>query len=216
MDEAVARPVTGVVPVAVGRWPASLRGRFALWFGLLVIVSAVSIRALHYRATVELLARDIDVQLWSRLGALKAQERFAPDTLLDTHFRVADLFLPSPAHASGWTARHAVGLGSPIDERVAPADAFAWFAGFWRRDGTPVDALDLPPGFAWDEAWPERLDTLWTSAEKTRKKFSVTDVVQFFGVGDHGGGPTRRQIEQIERVERVEQVEYIEELEEFA
>jgi len=178
MDEAVARPVTGVVPVAVGRWPASLRGRFALWFGLLVIVSAVSIRALHYRATVELLARDIDVQLWSRLGALKAQERFAPDTLLDTHFRVADLFLPSPAHASGWTARHAVGLGSPIDERVAPADAFAWFAGFWRRDGTPVDALDLPPGFAWDEAWPERLDTLWTSADG-RHRLAAT-------AGSHG------------------------------
>lgn len=178
MDEAVAPAVAAVVPAPVGRWPTSLRGRFALWFGLLVLVSAVSIRVLHYRATVELLVRDIDVQLWSRLGALKAQERFAPETLLDTHFRVADLFLPSLAHASGWTASHAVGVGRPADEGVAPAGAFSWFAGVWRRDGTPVDALDLPPGIAWDDAWHERLDTLWTSSDG-RHRLAAT-------AGSHG------------------------------
>jgi len=52
----------------------------------------------------------------------------------------------------------------------------------------------------WYGTWSGIPDTLWTSAEKTRKKFSVADVVQFFGVGDHGGGPTRRQIEQIEQL----------------
>lgn len=56
----------------------------------------------------------------------------------------------------------------------------------------------------WYGTWSGIPDTLWTSAEKTRKKFSVTDVVQFFGVGDHGGGPTRRQIEQIEQLSSIQ------------
>ncbi len=56
----------------------------------------------------------------------------------------------------------------------------------------------------WYGTWSGIPDTIWTSAEKTRKKFSVTDVVQFFGVGDHGGGPTRRQIEQIEQLSNIQ------------
>lgn len=56
----------------------------------------------------------------------------------------------------------------------------------------------------WYGTWSGIPDTLWTSAEKTRKKFSVSDVVQFFGVGDHGGGPTRRQIEQIEQLSSIQ------------
>jgi len=56
----------------------------------------------------------------------------------------------------------------------------------------------------WYGTWSGIPDTLWTSAEKTRTKFSVGDVVQFFGVGDHGGGPTRRQIEQIEQLSKLQ------------
>jgi alpha-mannosidase len=56
----------------------------------------------------------------------------------------------------------------------------------------------------WYGTWSGIPDTLWTSAEKTRKNFGVTDVVQFFGVGDHGGGPTRRQIEQIEQLSSIQ------------
>lgn len=165
MDEADAPRPDAVIRAGVSRWPASLRWRFVLWFGPLVLVSAVSIRAMHYRSTVGLLGRDVDVQLWSRLGALKAQERFAPETLLDEHFRVADLFLPNLDRATGWTAGHAVGLPLPKLGWGEGDDRFVWFAGVWRRDGTPVDALDLPPGFAWDDAWHGRLDTLWTSAD---------------------------------------------------
>ena len=117
MDESIAPPATGVVPVAVGRWPASLRGRFALWFGLLVVAAAVTIRLAHYRATADLLARDLDVQLWARLGTLVAQERFAPETLLDPRFHVGELFMPDPRGASGWTAAHAVGIVVPYAGR---------------------------------------------------------------------------------------------------
>lgn len=50
----------------------------------------------------------------------------------------------------------------------------------------------------WYGTWSDIPDTLWTAAFQTRQKFSVSDAIQFFGVGDHGGGPTRRQIEKIE------------------
>lgn len=56
----------------------------------------------------------------------------------------------------------------------------------------------------WYGTWSGIADTIWTSAERTRKKFVVNDVVQFFGVGDHGGGPTRRQIEQIDQLSKIQ------------
>lgn len=146
-------------------WRRSLRWRFALWFGLLVVAAAVTIRLVHYRATADLLARDLDVQLWARLGTLVAQERFAPETLLDPRFHVGELFLPDAGGASGWTAAHAVGIVVPYAGRPDEARRFAWFAGVWRRDGTPVDALELPEGVVWQPEWRDRLGTLWTSAD---------------------------------------------------
>ncbi|MBF8295234.1 MAG: Alpha-mann mid protein [Bacteroidetes bacterium] len=56
----------------------------------------------------------------------------------------------------------------------------------------------------WYGTWSGIPDTLWTSAKKSGRTFAVTDVVQFFGVGDHGGGPTRRQIEQIEQLSKIQ------------
>jgi alpha-mannosidase len=50
----------------------------------------------------------------------------------------------------------------------------------------------------WYGTWSDIPDTLWTAAFQTRQKFAASDAIQFFGVGDHGGGPTRRQIEKIE------------------
>jgi hypothetical protein len=82
----------------------SLRRRFAVWFGLLFVLGAALFRLAHYRTTVDTLARDFDVQLWSRLAAVKAQERFAPDTLLDPHLRTEGIFLPSLPAESGGTA----------------------------------------------------------------------------------------------------------------
>jgi signal transduction histidine kinase len=146
-------------------WPRSLRWRFALWFGLLLVASAVTVRLVHYRATADLLARDLDVQLWARLGTLEAQERFAPDTLLDPGFHVAELFMPAVREASGWTASHAVGLVVPYAGQLGDASGFTWFAGVWRPDGTSVDGLELPEGFAWQPEWLGRLGTLWTSTD---------------------------------------------------
>jgi hypothetical protein len=50
----------------------SLRWRLAAGFGLLLLAIGVGGRYIHYKLTVELLARDLDGQLWARLGTLKA------------------------------------------------------------------------------------------------------------------------------------------------
>lgn len=139
----------------------SLRRRFATWFGLLFVLGAVALRVLHYQGTVDSLVRDVDVQLWSRLATVKAQERFAPDTLLHAHARTTDLFLPDVPASPARRPR-------PLFEFVFPSlDAWTtgWFAGVWRDDGTLVDDLDLPPGLAWDARWRDRLDTIWTTPD---------------------------------------------------
>ena len=56
----------------------------------------------------------------------------------------------------------------------------------------------------WYGTWSGIPDTVWASAKASSQKFAVHDVVQFFGVGDHGGGPTRRQIERIEQLSKVQ------------
>jgi signal transduction histidine kinase len=165
MGESSARPTGSPRAVPAPWWRRSLRRRFAIGFGLLVLFGAVVIRVMHYRASAELLARDLDVQLWARLGTLKAQERFAPETLLDPQFHVAELFMPDAGTARGWTASHAVGAIVPHAGALGDPAGFTWFAGVWQPDGTPVDALDLPEAVAWEPGWLERLDTLWTSAD---------------------------------------------------
>jgi len=55
----------------------------------------------------------------------------------------------------------------------------------------------------WYGTWSGIPDTLWKAAVNTQRSFAVNDAVQFFGVGDHGGGPTRRQIEQIDQLSKV-------------
>lgn len=142
----------------------SLRRRFAVWFGLFFILGAVVLRLAHYRTTIDTLARDVDVQLWSRLAAVKAQERFAPDTLLTPHFRAEDIFLPALPPPADWAGPRVLGWSVPRLE--PPVDApFAWFAGVWKTDGTLIDDLDLPAGLRFEPAWARRLDTHWTSAD---------------------------------------------------
>jgi signal transduction histidine kinase len=142
----------------------SLRRRFAVWFGLLFILGAVMLRLAHYRTTIDMLARDVDVQLWSRLAAVKAQERFAPDTLLDPHLRAEGVFLPTLQAPADWAVPRVLGWALP--RLVPPVHApFTWFAGVWTTNGTLVDDLDLPVGVRFDPAWSRRLDTHWTSAD---------------------------------------------------
>ncbi len=55
----------------------------------------------------------------------------------------------------------------------------------------------------WYGTWVPLSDTLWKSAERTSQLLGVKDALQFYGVGDHGGGPTRRDIAMIEHLSRL-------------
>lgn len=143
----------------------SLRRRFAAWFGTVFVIGAVAFRLEHYRTTVESLERDFDVQLWSRLVAVKVQEKFAPDSRLDQHLRQGGGLLADQPPATDRTSPRILGLPIPTLEPVIDAGSFVWSAGVWSRDGTLVDALDVPTGFAWDADWTDRLDSLWTTAD---------------------------------------------------
>ena len=141
----------------------SLRWRFAFWFGLFILVLAVGARAVQFRMAIELLARDIDAQLWARLGVLKAQQRFAPETLLDPTLRLGGLFLPDIRTATDWKPSGVLHAIMPTVSRTDLAEpAFPWFAGIWQADGTTVDSLALPPGFSWDPDWRNHIDRIWT------------------------------------------------------
>lgn len=152
----------------------SLRRRFILLFGAAFLLGAVALRASHYRATIDMLARDLDVQLWSRLAALKAEERFAPATLLDPQVRDDDVFLDDLPPPSGWAVPRFLGFPLPALEPTADPGPFRWFAGVWRRDGQLVDDFDLPDGLAWDPAWAARVDTLWTSTDGRHRLAATT------------------------------------------
>jgi len=144
----------------------SLRWRFAFWFGLFILVLAVGARAVQFRMAVELLARDIDAQLWARLGVIKAQQRFAPETLLDPTLRLGGLFLPDIRTATDWKPSGVLHAIMPTVTRTdLTKPAFPWFAGIWEHDGTAVTTLGLPPGFSWEPGWHDRTDQLWTQAD---------------------------------------------------
>jgi hypothetical protein len=55
---------------------------------------AVGNRYLYFLLAVDLLARDVAAQLWSRLADLKTQHRYAPQTLVATGMGLADKILP--------------------------------------------------------------------------------------------------------------------------
>lgn len=139
----------------------SLRRRFAVWFGLLFVIGAVVLRLVHYLGTVDSLVRDVDVQLWSRLATIKAQERFAPETLLGAHVTSGGVFLPDMPASPTRQPPLLLELAFP----TADVWGAEWFAGVWRNDGTLVDDLDLPDGLAWDHDWPTRGDTIWTTTD---------------------------------------------------
>jgi len=140
-----------------------------VWFGLVFVAGAILFRVMNHQASVDAVERDLDIQLWARLGAVKAQERLAPEARLGPHHHAAGPFLADTPRAAAW-GPHWLGFGVP---RIDPG-RFHWFAGVWRRDGTRVDALDLPPGFTWDPNWTDRLDTIWTSPDGTLRLAAST------------------------------------------
>ncbi len=146
---------------SVASWHTpSLRRRFALWFGVIFVFGAVAIRLSYFQATMVTLARDLDELLWSRLGGLKAVERFAPEVPLRNELNRSEWLLPSPtvhddpSRAWAWLTR----------PRVDPGD-LQWFCGVWRRDGSLVDSVSLPEGMAMQPGWWDQTDTIWTTAE---------------------------------------------------
>lgn len=148
----------------------SLRWRATFWMSVLLLGIAVVIRCLNYFVTQDVLIRDIDTQLWTRLGAIKTQQRFAPETLFGPETRLGGLSLPAIRTASDWKPSVATRLLMPSE--VGPqrgTKAFAWFAGIWRTDGTPLHSHQLPPGFTWQPEWSERTDRIWSSADGSHR-----------------------------------------------
>lgn len=143
----------------------SLRRRFAVWFGIVFLLGAVGLRLEHYRGTVGSLTRDVDVQLWSRLATVQAQERFAPDAVFEPHLRAHGTFLSDLPATPDWGGPQILGISVPELEPAIRTGTFTWFAGVWKRDGTLVDDLELPAGFTFDPDWLERIDTLWITAD---------------------------------------------------
>jgi hypothetical protein len=124
---------------------------------VLLLVIAVAIRFVNYDVTREILIRDIDTQLWTRLGAMRTQQRYAPETLLEPDLRLGGLFLPDVRTASDLAPSLGMRLLMPS---AVSGQRFPWFAGVWREDGTPVRGLRLPGGFSWQPEWRDRMETI--------------------------------------------------------
>jgi len=129
------------------------------------VIGAIALRLEHYRTTVEALERNVDVQLWSRLATVKAAEQFAPDISLDWQLRSGSAFLADLPATTDRRVPRILGIPVPALQPTIDAGSLAWFAGVWRRDGTPVEALNLPAECTWDPGWLDRLDTLWTTPD---------------------------------------------------
>ena len=75
-------------------------------------------------------------------------------------------------------------------EKAIGADAFAWQG----IDGTVIPVFRIPSGYCtgWDEDLRGRLDMLKEQVERADEAEMF-----FYGVGNHGGGPTVKQLRQI-------------------
>ena len=127
-----------------------------------LLAIAVAIRFVNFYVTKDILLSDIDTQLWTRLGALKTQQRFAPETLLEPDLRLGGLFLPDIRSASDLKPSLAMRLLIPS---AVSGKRFSWFAGVWWEDGTSVGSLRLPDGFSWQPQWRDRMETIWTTSD---------------------------------------------------
>ena len=128
---------------------------------LFLIAIAIAIRSVNYEVTREILVRDIDTQLWTRLDAFKTRQQFAPETLLGPDLALHELALPDVRTASDLKPSVAMRLLIPSAVSGRP---FPWFAGAWREDGSLLAALRLPDD-AWGEPWREPLETIRTTPD---------------------------------------------------
>ena len=137
----------------------SLRWRATISIALFLIAIGIAIRSVNYAVTREILVRDIDTQLWTRLGALTTRHHFAPETLLGPDLTIRELALPDLRTASDLKPSVAMRLFIPSAVTARP---FPWFAGAWREDGTLIGALRLPEDVARGEPWRESKEIIRT------------------------------------------------------
>ncbi|MFM9010195.1 MAG: ATP-binding protein [Planctomycetota bacterium] len=148
----------------------SLRWRFAIWFGLFFIVTAVANRCVHYLLVMDLLARDVDDQLWSRLADLKTQHRYAPQTLTAPGLGLGNAVLPDVRDATDRKPSAVLRLVMPAESRADPnVPSFPWFGGAWRPDGAVVATYDLPAGLDWDPTTATRVDKIWDAPDRSAR-----------------------------------------------
>lgn len=74
-------------------------------------------------------------------------------------------------------------------EKEIPASVFRWQS----PDGSEVIAARIARAYC---TWPNELADQVASCEAARPEF-LSDYIVFYGVGNHGGGPTRRNIESL-------------------
>lgn len=73
---------------------------------------------------------------------------------------------------------------------------------FWEGpDGSRVLA-HRPP--AWYGTWTGIPKEMWRIAVETDTTFGLDQSIRYFGIGDHGGGPSRREIEDILHLDRLD------------
>ncbi len=140
----------------------SLRWRATISMALFLIAIAIAIRSVNYEVTREILIRDIDTQLWTRLGALETRQQFAPETLLGPDLTLPELALPDVRAASDLQPSVAMRLLIPSAVSGRP---FPWFAGVWRVDGALLGALRLPEEVLQQAPWRDALEHIRTTAD---------------------------------------------------
>ena len=153
----------------------SLRLRVTFWITTSVIVVAMAVRYLSYHVTQDILIHDIDTQLWTRLGALKTQQQFAADTLLNPISPLGSLLLPTLRSASDWkpsiAMRFLMPSGIAMDRHAKP---FPYFAAVFRADGTVIGSLALPDNIPWADACRGHRETLWNTSQNDYRLAACT------------------------------------------
>ncbi|MEI6037937.1 MAG: ATP-binding protein [Planctomycetota bacterium] len=153
----------------------SLRLRVTFWITTFVIFVALVVRYLNYHVTQDILVHDIDTQLWTRLGALKTQQQFAADTLLNPTLPLGSLLLPPLRSASDW--KPSVAMRFLMPSEIAPdrhAKPFPCFAAVLRADGTVIQSLALPDNISWAPACYGHRETLWNTPQNDYRLAACT------------------------------------------
>jgi len=167
---------------ALRRFP--LRWRLVATFGLALVAILAVGRYVQYRVAIELLARDIDAQLWARLGALKAERRLAVGTVAAGVLKLSDDVLPDLRLASDRRPSPLLRWVMPVEAHESLAEpAFPWFASAWKEDGTLIAAADLPADVHWEPEWSRRDGTLWTGLHGRYRLAACADSGSLLVVG---------------------------------